>query len=175
VATESFGAQDFPGWATPPEPPRFELPGLSIRATFLATDGTRPQELFVEWRNDPDREMVLLILDKISEMAGGGQVETTVQQAGKWVQQLPDGTPLGQGEPPTHHPALDESTTQLPRPYCGAQGPGHDTEGHSCTLYAGHDPVEPEGRQHRCRCGGIFATEDEVPDVPGRRSRRDDR
>ena len=150
--------------------PTYDPPGLSIRAQFLATDGSRPQELVLEWKNDPGRELTLLILDKIAELAAPGQVETTVQQTGKWVQHLPDGTPLGQGEPPTYHPALDESTTQLPRPYCGAQGPGHDTEGHSCTIYAGHDPVEPDGRQHRCRCGGIFATDEEVPDVAGRRT-----
>lgn len=146
--------------------PQYQPPGLSIRATFLATDGSRPQEIIIEWRDDPGRAMVAYVLDRVAEMASPGDVHvqalTPTPSGGLREVTLTPG-----GNEPAH-PA-GESTTQLPRPYCNARGPAHDNPDHGCTLYAGHEPVEPGGRRHRCRCGGIFGTDDEHPAVPGRR------
>jgi hypothetical protein len=150
-------------WNTPSGGPgTFEIPGLSVRATFLATDGSRPQELIIEWKADPGQAALAFVLDRIAALAAPGEAEVVVVPPQQPETDIPPG----------------ETTTQLPRPLCLKQGPGHDDnaarvsgQGHACTLFAGHDPVEPEGRQHRCRCGGIFATEDEVPDVAGRASR----
>lgn len=144
--------------------PTYDPPGLSIRAEFLATDGSRPQEIVLEWRHDPGQELTLLILEKLAEIAAPAQVITRVDRAPGVdpIEQVPDNLDLNE-------------TYSMPRPYCGEVGPGHDEQGHGCSLYAGHEPVEPQGRAHRCRCGGIFGTEQEHPAVPGRRERDRDR
>lgn len=116
---------------TPPQAgflPQYQPPGLSVRATFLATDGSRPQELIIEWKHDPGQHLLVFVLDRIAAMASPGEVRVETVRP----------------------PAADESTTQLPRPFCDKTGTCQDGAGHGCAMFAGHSPVEPEGRQHRC-------------------------
>jgi hypothetical protein len=139
--------------------PQYEPPGLSIRATFLATDGSRPQEIILEWRQDPGRATLEFALDRIVLLAMPGDVHTSVHHNPSSMEQA------------AQQPVVPDPDETAVIRVCAAEGPGHDEEGHYCILPPGHDPVEPEGRQHRCGCGGIFATDAETPSVPGRRSR----
>jgi hypothetical protein len=153
--------------------PHYDPPGLSIRATFLATDGSKPQEIILEWRNDPGRDTLDFALDAIMDMARPSEVHTVVERAGKRPRRVrPTDGPFRRDEEMNEATFAPDETARLPRQFCDVQGPGHDEEGHWCTLFVGHEPVEPGGRAHRCRCGGIFATDQEVPDVPGRETQR---
>jgi hypothetical protein len=160
-----------------PATPTFEPPGLSIRATFLASDGSRPQEIILEWKHDPGQAVLAFALDKIAELARPSEVQVSYEIGAV----TGDGRPIPPEDIETERGWAREPTAetqQFPRPFCGATGLGHDDDGHRCTLYLGHDPVEPGGRVHRCRCGGLFGLPVGMPDdVPGRREqdRRRDR
>lgn len=171
---------------TLPAHPPYVTPALSLRATFYATDGSRPEEMTVEWKEMPDADYVARMMEVIAGVAAGAHVSITASRSGEDPERplidlgrsaeasgvsTGQGIPFATGTNDSGTTGTDESTTRLPRPFCSAVGPAHDTEQHGCALYAGHEPVEPQGRRHRCRCGGVFGTEDEHPSVPGRRER----
>lgn len=172
---QTFELQGSPGFL-----PHYEPPGLSVRATFLATDGSRPQELVMEWKHDPGQAVLDFALNAIMDMARPAEVEIVTGRSaarrmrpteGPFDDVTGDGQPLPPQDVQSERGWAREPTGKAEphsRPVCGATGEGHEGPHHGCTLPAGHDPVEPEGRQHRCRCHGIFSSYEEAPDVPGR-------
>lgn len=127
--------------------PVYTQPAVSIRATWSATDGSRPEEVIIEWKDVvPARTVIALTLALIRN---GAEVET---RPGTLTSETgPDG------------PCIN---------HCHAKGEAHDAADHYCVLPPGHEPVEPGGREHRCVCGGMFAAHGEIPDVPGRREQK---
>lgn len=125
-------------------PTQYIAPAVSVRATWSATDGSRPEEVYVDWKEPPPPGDVL-------------DVVRTLLAAGGYVEPFP----------------VVESEADDPGHYvCGATADlgqiGEFAHVHRCPLALGHEPVEPEGRAHRCECGGLFAADSEVSDVPGR-------
>ena len=134
--------------------PPYTQPAVSVRATWAATDGGRPEEVIIEWRDKPEPREVIAI--SLAVIRSGGQIHPAPEasEGGLWKGSSPVATE------------------------CGAQGEGHTSTKdaiHWCALSKGHEPIEPDGRAHRCLCGGLFAATDEVLDVPGRRGRDDRR
>jgi hypothetical protein len=129
--------------------PLYTQPSVSIRATWSATDGSRPEEVIIEWREEVATRAVIAVT--LALVRNGADVSET--------------RPAGLiREANRAQAALD--------PECALRGEGHDGEGHWCVLPKRHDPAEPGGREHRCLCGGLFAATGEIPDVPGRRGGR---
>lgn len=142
-------------------------PELRIRATFHATDGRSPEEVVFEWKHMPTPGSIEQAGALIIRMSAGDGWD--IRKEGRAIDfPLPAGFPSGL--PRRYEPDREvvEQVRQAEVQSCPAVGPAHYGDGHGCVLPTGHQPVEPGGRQHRCRCGGIFATDDEVPDVPGR-------
>lgn len=160
--------------------PQYAPPGLSIRATFLATDGSRPQELVLEWKNDPGTAVLDFALQAIHRMAAPGDVETVVDTPARpdpeeaRMQKIIRAGQARTADDPFRGAGNrimpeDIGPPSAPPDVCYAEGPGHlRRDNHGCTMTPGHDPVEPEGRAHRCACGGIFGTDQEHPPVAGR-------
>lgn len=149
-------AEDYPGVEQTWNPP-YEQPAVTVRATWSATDGSRPEEVTVEWRVAPSPEEIREVVTMLLAREGEVYASAGVDGYSSTMVTLDD-------------PSDPAATAQLPA-LCGETGMGHDGPAHYCAERQGHDPVEPGGRAHRCRCGGLFATDDEVPDVPGRASR----
>jgi hypothetical protein len=156
-----------PGTYLPPAVP-YTQPAVSVRATFLATDGSRPEEIIVEWRDDPREESVAGVMEMIASIAAGTHVEIMTkraepaedQPAEKYGYTFERPTLLREQTAPLKVVPKEDPLAQ-DEVFCGATGPGHDTEGHGCSMAWAHDPVEPAGRWHRCLCGGLFSTEAE--------------
>lgn len=150
---------DLTPYGYPPAAP-YTQPAVSVRATFQGSDGRRPEEIIVEWKTPPPVAEVSEVLEVLASIAAGELVSVRVSG------------PNRESVQPTRLPVSPDDAEPY---YCGAQGPGHDATvpgHHGCGERAGHEPVEPQGREHRCVCGGIFAADDEVPDVPGQRGRQ---
>lgn len=127
----------------------YPQPAVALRATWSATDGSRPETVELEWKDHPGTEEITTLTRLLQ--GHGGVVD---------VYAFPETAPA----------------PRLPGSECLAEGPGHElADEHGCELTLGHEPVEPDGRNHRCQCGGLFSANAEIPDVPGRAARDRDR
>ena len=179
--------------------PPYTQPALSVRATWEAPDGSRPGEVIVEWKEPPPIADVLDVLGQLAPaQVWVTQQELDAQALETLGEEYTPETRMEQlrragarmtptegvfphpvrraadlqdvGEPVTGDP---EDTICPAKLDLGEQGTF--AHSHACMLERGHDPVEPDGRQHRCHCGGMFATEAETPQVTGNRRRERDR
>jgi hypothetical protein len=126
-------------------PPQYIAPAVSVRATWAATDGSRPEEVYVDWKEPPPAAEVIAIVQTL--LRGGARVERLARP-----EELV--TPISGRE-------VCPATADLGQH-------GNLAHAHRCALPPDHEPVEPEGRAHRCECGGLFMADSETVDVIGR-------
>jgi hypothetical protein len=143
----------------PHEIPPYPVPGATVYASYHASDGSAPQEIRVEWKHDPGPATLAEMVDRLATVSANSRIT---------VESPPDNVlPFNVKDVPDRDSVDVADTVTFPRPFCTAElvvGPDHT---HRCGDYVGHPPSEPDGRGHRCTCGGLFSADLEVIDVPG--------
>lgn len=150
----------------------FQYPpaAVLVTVTWAATDGTKPESVVIEWRDTPGSDQLADVIDATIRAGAGAHEMWATATTPDGERDLRDAMGRTQPDPAVDVP-LDGPTEVLESPTCPARldlAPGRVGHTHTCKLSPGHDPVEPDGRQHRCYCGGLFATDAEMPSVPGR-------
>lgn len=162
-----------PGWVdladtTDTDPPSgYVQPAVSVSITWAATDGSKPENVTIDWKTNPAVDDLVNVLDAVIQ---AGHTQYMIDPAAA----VPRASTAGFDPGPLD--GVTRADTSQDPPTCPAWldlgERGEYAHTHRCALDVGHDPVEPEGRQHRCHCGGLFATDAEQPSVPGRASKQ---